>query len=186
MAWQSKAIFIGSHVWFVTLNAAYTSPNAGNVTQNGAWPDQNDPNWINWALGTIESAEIDPKPATGEEILAPTPGAVQAIDNIVPYALPEFAFTTLLTDALAIQLAYNTQQLTNAMSTTFAPNGGGGYGARGILKVQKYDHNNNLIMNWQSWVFLGLKSGLKAAPKTMTKPEYMAKLLYSPNNVGTV
>ena len=184
--WISKPLFVGAHFWFAPIGQAFTSPAAGNITQMGAWPDVGEANWTNWALGTCESFEIDPKPATGEVILTPLPGTVQATDKIIPYATPEVMFTLLYTDALAVQLALNTQKLFQTGVTQFNPNGGGSAGARGILKAQKYDQDNNLILNFQSWVIIELKSGLKGAPKTMTKPEYTATLLYSPNNTGSV
>jgi len=186
MAWQSKPIYVGSHIWLAQIGAAFLSPAAGVVSQMGQWPDPADPGWPNWAMGVVESLDVDPKMASSEIILAPTPGAVQALDEISPYAVPEISFTCLYTDALAEQLAYNTQPLANGMNEQFAPNGGGGPGVLGIIKCQKYDQNNNLLINWQSWAFIKLKSALKHAPKTMTKPEYTATLLYSPNNYGTI
>jgi hypothetical protein len=185
--WTSNSVFIGAHFWLAPVGAAYTSPApGGNISQGGTWPDVNEPNWANWALGACESFEIDPKLATGEVILAPMPGAAVAFDKVIPYAEPEVTFTLLITDVLAVQLALNTQKLFGTATTQFNPNGGGGPGQRGILKAQKYDQNNNLILNWQSWAFVELKTALKGAPKTMTKPEYVAKLLYSANNTGGV
>ncbi len=185
--WATKALYIGAHFWFVPDATAITSPSAANVSQNGIWPDESEPNWGNWALGHCESFDIDPKAATAEDILVPSPGAVQAIDSISPYAIPEVSFTLLFTDVLAVQLALNTQKLFDAPGTTqFNPNGGGAPGMKGVLKAQKYDQDNNLILNWQSWVKIMLKSPLKGAPKTMTKPDYLAKLLYSPNNTGAI
>lgn len=187
MAWTTKPIFIGAHFWFVPDGTAYTSPGpGGNVSQGGTWPDANEPNWANWALGACESFDIDPKYGTKEEILVPSPGAVQAQDVIIPYAIPEVKFVLLQTDVLAVQLALNTQKLWATATTQFNPNGGGGPGAKGILKAQKYDHNNNLILNWSSWAFVQLSGSLKGAPKTMTRPEYVATLLYSANNTGAV
>ena len=185
--WIVKPIYVGSHFWFAPLNAAFTSPSAGVVTQSGTWPDVNEPNWNTaWALGICESAEIDPKPGTEEVILAPSPGAVQATDVVVPYAVPEIKFTTLTVDVLAPQLALNTQQMFATATTQFNPNGGGGPGIRGILKCQHYDQNNNLILNWQSWAFVKLSAALKFAPKSLTKPEYIATLLASVNNTGSI
>ena len=186
MAWTSKPLFIGSHFWFAPIGAAFTSPGAGTVSQYGTWPNAAEVNWASWALGACESFDLDPKAATYEDILVPSPGAVQAVDSISPYVLPEISFTLLYTDVLAPQLALNTQQLWATATTQFNPNGGGAPGLLGILKAQKYDQNNNLILNWQSWVRIMLKSALKGAPKTMTKPDYMAKLLYSPNNTGSI
>lgn len=186
MAWTSKAIYIGTHFWFAPSGVAFTIPGAGTVSQNGTWPGQSDPNWAVWAMGYAESFEIDPKMASSEMILAPSPGTVQAVDEISPYAIPEISFTLLFTDSLAPQLALNTAQLWATANTVATPNAGGAPGIRGILKAQKYDQNSNLIINWSSWVFLKLKSALKGAPKTLTKPEYTATLLYSVNNIGGV
>lgn len=186
MSWLSKALYIGAHVWIAPDGAAFTSPSAGTISQNGAWPDVSEPNWANWAMGICESFDVDPKMAATEQILAPSPGAVQAIDEISPYAIPEASFTLLITDVLAVQLALNTQQLWGTATTQFNPNGGGAPGLKGIIKFQKYDHKNNLVLNWESWAFIKLKSPLKGAPKTMTKPEYTATLLYSANNTGAI
>lgn len=186
MAWKQQALFIGAHFWLAPLGAAFTSPAAGVISQNGAWPDQAEENWANWALGACESIDIDPKMATEELILAPSPGAVQAIDVVAPYATPEVSFTLNQTDSLAIQLALNTQQIFASATTQFNPGGGGAPGVKGILKIQNYDQNNNLILNVQFWAFVKLKSALKGAPKTLTKPEYTATLIYSPNNTGSI
>ena len=187
MSWIVKPLYVGCHFWLAPLNAAFTSPGAGNVTQNGTWPDGAETQWAAaWTLGICETAEIDPKVGTEEIIMAPSPGAVQAQDVAVPYAIPEVKFTLLTVDVLAAQLALNTQQLFATATTQFNPNGGGGPGIRGILKCQKYDQNNNLILNWQSWAFIKLAAALKFAPKTLTKPEYVATLLSSNNNTGSI
>ena len=104
----------------------------------------------------------------------------------MPRDIPEMKFTCLQVGDLAYQLALNTQALfpDDATLQQFNPNGGGGPGVRGIMKVQQYDQNNNLIMNFQTWVFLQLSGGLKGGPKTMTKAEFMGTMLYSANNTG--
>ena len=184
--WTRNPIFIGAHFWLAPLGVSISSPSAVNISQNGVWPDADEPKWAtDFALGICESFEYDPKLATAEDILAPSPGRVQAIDKISPYALPEVAFTLTTVDVLAVELALNTARLFATANTSAIPNAGKP-GLRGILKAQKYDQNDNLILNWQSWVFITLKSGLKGAPKTLTKPEYAASLLYSPNNIGSV
>ena len=183
-----KSLYIGAHFWIAPLGAAFTSPVAANITQNGAWPDAAEPNWAKWAMGICESFEIDPKLATSEVILAPSPGRVQAVDEIIPYSVPEISFTLLQTDALAVQLALNTQVLANNIvgANPATPNGGGAPGIKAILKAEKYDQDNNLILNYQTWAFIKLKSALKGAPKTMTKPDFVATCLFSPNNLGQV
>lgn len=186
----TRAMFIGSHFWFAPVGDAFTIPGAGVIAQTGAnnWPGTADPNWANWALGICESMQIDPKLGPREEILSPTPGAVQAMDVEIPYAIPEVSFTLLQAGNLALQLGLNTEKLFGVTSvvTDFTPNGGGGPGARGILKAQKYDHKNVLLWTFASWVMIELKSPLKGAPKSMTKPEFMATLLYSDNNEGAI
>lgn len=184
MSWSTKPIFIGAHFWFAPLDAAFTSPAAGTVSQDGTWPDGAEPNWDDWYIGICESFEVDPKYGTAEEILVPSPGAVQARDVQIPYAIPQVKFTMLDTPVLAPQLALNTQQLFATATEQFNPNGGGGPGIRGILKAQNYDHHNTLILNYQSWAFLQLDGSFKGAPKTMTKPGFMATLLASDNNTG--
>jgi hypothetical protein len=186
MAWTSKPLFIGAHFWLVPDGTAITSPSASNVSQNGVWPDADEPLWANYKLGACESFDLDPKYGTKEEILVPSPGAVQAVDVQIPYAIPEVKFICLFTDVLAPQLALNTQKLFTTGVTQFNPNGGGGPGVRGILKAQAYDQSNNLILNWQSWAFVQLSGSWKGAPKTMTKPEFVATLLYSDNNTGSI
>ena len=187
MAWTQKPLFIGAHFWLMPVGSNFTSPGAGGVvSQYGTWPDQNEPTWPTYALGNCESFDLDPKIATAEDILAPMPGAVQRVDVISPYALPEIQFTLNTVDSLGIQLALNTAQIFGSANTAANPNGGAAPGVKGILKIQNYDQNNNLILNIQSWVYVTLKSALKGAPKTLTKPEYMAALIYSPNNLGSV
>lgn len=187
MAWTSNPIFIGAHFWFAPKGSAFTSPAPGTITQDGAWPDVGEPNWPNWALGTCESFEIDAKYGPQEQILAPSPGAVKARDVVIPFAIPEVKFTTLVTDSLAVQLALNTGPLWgNPAATVAIPNAGGGPGVRGIFKAQKYDQNNNLLLNYQTWGLIQLATPLKGAPKAMTKPEFMVTILDSANNTGAV
>jgi len=185
MAFTKQAAFIGAHFWFVPVGTAFTSPSAATVSQNGIWPDGAEPLWPNWKLGIIESFDLDPKYGPREEILEPSPGAVQATDIIIPYAIPEIKFTTLDISPLAIQLALNTPNLMSGLADA-NPNAGGGPGVRGILKAQKYNHSNVLILNYSSWCFIQMQGSLKGAPKNMTKPEYIATLLKSVNNVGVV
>jgi len=180
-------MFIGAHFWLAPDGAAFTSPSASTVSQDGeVWPDESEANWDTWALGIVESFSLDPKHGNKEVILSPSPGAVQARDVIIPYAIPELDFVLLQTGALAFQLALNTQELFANATTQFNPNAGGGPGIRGILHAQKYDHENNLVIDWRSWAFVELKGALKGAPKQMTKPEFVATLLYSDNNTGLI
>ena len=179
-------MFIGAHFWFVPEGTEITSPSSETVEQNGVWPDADEPNWANWKLGVVGNFEIDPKYGPREEILAPTPGAVQANDVVIPYGIPECKFMLREVNSLAVQLALNTQQLWANGAEAFNPNGGGGPGVRGILKAQKYDHKNVLVLSWMSWVFLQLSGSLKGDPKAITQPEFIATLLYSDNNTGTI
>jgi hypothetical protein len=178
-------MFVGAHFWFAPKGAAFTSPGAGNIAQEGTWPDEDEPNWDNWYLGIVEGFDLDPKYGPTEQILRPSPGAVQAIDEIVPFAIPEVSITLSQVPALAWQLALNLENIWATPSDSFTPNGGGGPGVRGILKSQKYDHENNLVLDYWSWAFMKLKGALKGAPKTMTKPEFVSTLLYSSNNAGS-
>jgi hypothetical protein len=185
--WRSNPIFIGAHFWLAPNGAAFTSPGAGTISQNGAtWPDAGEPNWTNWALGVCESFDIDPKYASGEDILTPSPGTLTPTDHIIPFSQPEIAFTLAFADALAVQLALNTLAIFPTGPTVATPFGGGAPGVRGILKAQKYDQNNNLILNLTVWAFVMLKTALKGSGKAMTKPEYTAKILGAANNIGSV
>lgn len=177
-------MFIGSHFWFAPDGAAFTSPSAGIVGQDEAtWPDEDEASWAAWKLGIIETFDIDPKYGPREEVLVPSPGAVQARDIIIPYGIPEIKFTTTQVDGLAWQLALNTQALFANATVITTPNGGGGPGVRGILKAQHYDHENAFIANWMSWGVIYLDGTLNFAPKQMTRPKFMATLLYSANNI---
>ncbi len=188
MAFTTKSIFIGCHLWLAPLGDAFTSPAPGVIAQLGAanWPDSDETKWADWALGIVASFDVDPKYGPREEILAPSPGAVQAMDVLIPYAIPEIKFSLLQVSSLAPQLALNTERLFATANTVATPNGGAAPGIRGILKAQKYDQNNNLIWNWQSWAFVQLDGSLKGDPKSMTKPGFMGTLLYSDNNDGAV
>jgi hypothetical protein len=84
----------------------------------------------------------------------------------------------------AIEMALNTAAITDA-TTSINPTAGQA-GIRGYLKAQKYDQNDNLILNYQVWCFLTLKTALKLDGKSMTKPEFEAALLYSVNNPGAI
>lgn len=179
-------MFIGAHFWVVPEGTAFTSPSAGTVAQNDGWPDEDEPLWPDWNVGIVANFEVDPKYGPREEILAPSPGAVQADNVVIPYAIPEVKFMLREVNALAIQLALNAQQLWANGAETFNPNGGGGPGMRCILKAQKYDHNNILVLNWSSWAFVQLQGALKGDPKQMTQPEFIGTLLYSDNNDGSI
>jgi hypothetical protein len=183
--WKQNPIFIGAHVWFAVLGDAFTSPAPGTVSQNGAWPDVSEPKWsTDWAIGTVESFDIDPKYGPKEEILEPSPGQVQATDVIIPFAIPELKLITTKSDVLAVQLALNSTRLINGTAASFATNGSNGAGVRGIFKMQSYDHQNNLILNVTTWAVAYLSGQFKGAPKNMTKPEYLFTFLYSANNAN--
>jgi hypothetical protein len=180
----TKSMFIGSHFWVAPIGAAFTSPAAGVIAQEGVWPDADEPLWDSWYLGIVGSSEVDPKYGPSEQILRPSPGTAQATKVLIPYAIPEVSITLLQNNRLVPQLALNTQQLWGTERTQFNPNGGGGPGLECILKAQKYDHENVRILNWMSWAFIQLKGTWKQDVKAMTKPEFMATLLYSSNNTG--
>jgi hypothetical protein len=182
----TKARFIGAHFWLAPEGAAFTSPAPGNITQDGAWPDEAEAEWDNWKLGVCESFSIDPKYGPQEDVLAPSPGAVKLRDTVIPYAIPEIKFTLLQDGPLSLQLALNTQKLFATGTTQFNPNGGGGPGQRGILWAQKYDHENVALWTFVSWIMISLDGPLEGAPKTMTKPKFMARLMDSDNNTGEI
>lgn len=183
--WSTRPIFVGAHFWFAPEGAAFTSPAADTIAQNGVWPDGDEPNWDSWYLGTVESFEVDPKPGPKEQILTPSPGVVKATAVVSPFAIPEIKVTLLQTPVLVAQLALNAANIWGTNSTLLVPNSNGnGYGVNGILKVQKYDQKNALLANYITWAFMELQGAWKGAPKTMTKPEFMATVLDSVNNDG--
>lgn len=181
--WAKQNLFIGSHLWFVRSGTAFTSPVPGAVDVNNC-PDVADPLWPNWNLGNIESVTLDPKFATAEEILAPSPGRLVKVKTIVPYQTPLLSFTLKEVPKEAIEQALGAGQIDDT-TADFNPTAGTP-GMEGYLKVQNYDQDNNLILNFQVWCFLKLKTALKGDPKAMTKPEFDAEFLYSPNNIGSV
>jgi hypothetical protein len=183
MSWTRKNIFIGAHLWWARKGLAFTSPAAGTIDVNNI-PDEADPLWDSFSLGVIESFQIDPKFASAESIMAPMPGRLVKTKVIVPYQEPMIAFTLKEIPKEAIEMALGTQALTDT-STTFNPTAGTP-GMEGYLRAQKYDQENNLILNYQVWAFLRLKAPLKGDPKAMTKPEFEAEVLYSVNNQGLV
>lgn len=183
MSWTRKNLFIGSHIWFIRSGTAFTSPAPGTVS-NTSIPDTNEPLWPNYSMGVIESMQHDPKFATAEEILAPMPGHLVLTDKIIPYQTPLINFTLKEVPKEAIEMMLNCAQITDA--TTSVNPTAGTPGMRGYLKAQKYDQNDNLILNYQVWCFLTLKSPIKSDGKTMTKPELEAALLYSVNNLGAI
>ncbi len=185
--WTTNPIYIGAHFWFVPDGTAYTSPGPGGVVaQNGTWPDEAEPLWPDWKLGICESFEIDPKYGSREEILEPSPGAVQATNVVIPYTIPEVKLTMLTVPSLAVQLALNTESIWGTANTALVPNAGGGPGVRGILRCQAYDQDDNLLKAWTSWAFMQLSGTFKGAPKNMTRADFMATLLKSVNNDGQV
>src|SRR6185312_11980706 len=108
------------------------------------------------------------KPGPKEQILTPSPGVVKATAVISPFAIPEIKFTLLTTPVLAPQLALNVENIWGTNSTLLVPNSNGnGYGINGILKMQKYDQKNQLLINGITWGFMELNGGFKGAPKTM-------------------
>ncbi len=183
MSWTRKNIFVGSHLWFIRSGTAFTSPAPGTVS-NTSIPDSAEPLWDNYYFGNIESFAVDPKFASAEEILAPNLGHLVKVDMIIPYQTPLFNFMLKETPKEAIEMAFNAQTLTDA-SASFNPTAGVA-GIRGYLKAENYDQEDHLLLDWQAWVFLKLKSPLKFDGKAMTKPEFEADLLYSVNNSGNI
>lgn len=183
MAWTRKNLFIGAHLWFIRSGTAFTSPAPGTVSATSA-PDVSEPLWPNYSMGVIESMQLDPKFATAEEILAPMPGHLVLTDKIIPYSTPLIHFVLKEVPKEAIEMALNSGPITDA-TTSFNPTAGTS-GIRGYLRAQKYDQGDNLILNYQVWCFLTLKSALKMEGKSLTKPEFEAALLYSGNNLGAI
>ncbi len=181
--WTRKNLFIGAHLWFIRSGVAITSPSAGNVSVDLA-PDESEPLWDDYHLGVIESFQIDPKYGSAEDILAPMPGRLVKVKTIIPIATPIVHFTLKEVPKEAIEMALNAGPITDA-TTQFNPTAGHP-GMEGYLRMQDYDQDDNLILNTQNWVFLKLKSPLKGDPKSMTKPEFEADILYSVNNTGAI
>lgn len=171
-----KAMAIGAHAWFFFNGKDYTLPEAGTASVS-ALPDAEDTGWVK--LNDVESWELavsDEK----KEIFAPSPGVLVRSGILRLKQSLNYKFTTNQMSALALGIAFRASEELDAASYQFVPLSG--VPPLGWLKLQKYDHDNEMVFAADIWGELNVAGGLKGSASDIIMPEFEFAMLYSSLN----
>ena len=176
---------------------SFTYPNTGTpeataadtdgvVTQTGtagrmSKPGANDANWV--SLGVIEDSNDTLEPGEAKEVWRPSPGKLILFDQIRVKPKVTFKFTCGELSPFHVEVMYRTLKL-DSTSTQWNPMEG--VAKQGWLKLQRYDHNDQLRMVLDHWVELSVTGDVNMGGNDPVKPQFEAVGLYSPYNTGTL
>jgi hypothetical protein len=169
---------LGSHAWFIPEGRAFTSPDAGTVAVDD-WPDAAEATWSDYGIGDIEGWE-DTKNVETVEPRKPRPGALVRKDIITLFQSLDFKMTTNSLRRLAFELFYGSAVPLTDEEGTFVPLAA--TPSKGLLKIQRYTHENELVFAADLWVRAEITGGMKGGNGEITKPEFSFKLLDSDLN----
>jgi len=169
---------IGSHAFFIREGAAFTSPSAGTVSKTSK-PDENETTWID--LGTIESASIEHS-SDEKEVWKPSPGQLRLDDVLENKRALSFDVTVNEVSPFAFQLLFGTDDLTSA-STQYNPLEG--TTVKGWMKMQQYDHEDNIWNTVDVYVHLKINGAVEFGEDVVKFP-IRARVLHSTLNTGTL
>lgn len=167
-----------SHAWFFKEGAAFTSPAAGNVAID-AWPDAAEATWPDKFIGDIEAFE-DTKNVEKVEVRKPRVGQLVRKDIIHIFQSLDFKLTTNSLKRIAFQIMYGSAIDLDEATGDFVPLAAAP--PKGLLKLQRYTQENELVFAADLWVRLDVTGGMKGGGSDVTKPEFMATLLDSSLN----
>jgi len=174
-----KSYALGSHGWFVPENTAFTSPGPGGVVAVNLWPDKDDPIWDSKFIGDTEDFD-DKKNVEEVEVKKPAPGVLVTKDILTLFQSLEFMMTTNSLRRLAIQIMYGSAiELTDAVGE-FVPLSAPP--PSGLLKLQRYTHENELVFAADLWVRAKVEDAMKGGNNAVVKPKFTFRLLDSPLN----
>jgi len=169
---------LGSHAWFIPEGRAFTSPAPGNVAVD-AWPDADEATWANYNIGDVASCE-DTKNVETVEPRKPSPGALVRKDIITLFQSLDFKLVTNSLRRAAFELFYGSAVQLTEEEGTFVPLAA--TPVKGLLKIQRYTHENELVFAADLWVRAEITGGMKGGNGEITKPEFSFKLLDSDLN----
>ena len=173
-----KSYALGAHHWFMPEGAAFTSPAGGTVAVDD-WPDADEPTLSDYFIGDAESFE-DTKNVETVEVKKANPGVLVRKDIITFFQSLDFKITTNSMRRRAFQLFYGSDIELTTLVGAFAPLAAAP--PSGLLKIQRYTHENELVFAADLWVRAELTGGMKGGQQEIIKPEFSFKLLDSDNN----
>lgn len=182
MSLSIKTLALGAHAFFFREGDAFTLPGPGGNAAADAKPDADDDGWID--VGTIESFEDSIADEDEKKVYRPAPGHLVVKDVITTKQGMEFKFTSNELGPLALEAFYRTTQKLDGTSTQFNPLSG--VPRKGWLKLQRYDHEDNLVLVADLWVRLKVTGGMKGGNGDLVMPEFSAYLLYSALNTAAI
>jgi hypothetical protein len=169
---------LGSHLWFFKEGAAFTSPGAG-VVAVADWPDAAEATWSEKFIGDTEGFE-DTKNIEEVEVRKPSPGALVRKDIITMFQSLEFKATTNSLRRIAFEIMYGSAVALTEEEGTFVPLAA--TPPKGLLKIQRYTHENELVFAADLWVRAKLTGGMRGGNSEIIKPEFTFLLLDSTLN----
>ncbi len=174
---------LGCHAFFWREGDDYTLLAPG-VAGKDSKPDATDPDWVNRSLGVIESFDDSITDEEEKKLYQPAPGhlVIQAVITTKQGMM--FKMTSNEVTPLALEAFYRTSQKLDLTSAQFNPLSA--VPRKGWLKLQRYDHDDNLVIVLDGWVRLKVTGGMKSGDGNILMPEFEAYLLYSQYNTAAL
>lgn len=169
---------LGSHNWFFPLDAAITSPAAGNVAKEN-WPDADEPTLDDRYVGDTEEWSIK-KTVESEEVFKPNPGLLTRKDIVTFFQGLDFEITTNSLRRVAMQILLGSATELTEDVGEFPPLGAPP--PVGLWISQKYTQDNEKIFEANFWCRVDVQEA-GSGNKKLIKPKFMVKLLDSPSNI---
>jgi len=178
MALTTGARIIGNHVWFFREGDSYTVPAPGTCGRESK-PGADDTGWID--VGLVSDLKVQPQREVHERWI-PSPGQKRLYEVLESKKRIKVTFTVDDLSPFAIENLFGTLAL-NEQSEQYNPLEGSV--KNGWLKIQQYDHNDQLVNVVDLWVHLTInaETDFGDAPVSFT---FEADVLHSSLNTGSL
>jgi len=188
---NTAARILFPHAWFARTGLSWDSPTSGGPVSADTLPpvDAEDAsgNAIWTPMGPLVNAQEAPTIGSRKEIWTGTPGRLQLKEEIATKDQSEVTLTCQELSELALQLIFGAEDLgldTASGNKQFNPLEGSLLIA-GYLKIQYYDHANNLVVAADRWGGLNV-DGNYTADGDNIEYSFKHKVWYSANNSGVI
>jgi hypothetical protein len=178
-----RTMALGCHAFFWREGDAFTIPEEGTAGVNSK-PGAEDPLWPDKGVGVIESFEDAIADEDEKKVYQPAPGHLVIKDVIMVKQGMTLKFTTNEVSPLALEAFYRTSQKLDLDSAQFNPLSE--VPRKGWLKIQRYDHEDTLVVVLDAWVRLKVIGGMKGGDGNLVLPEFEAYMLYSQYNTAAI
>jgi len=175
---NTAPIVVGNHAFIFPEGEAFTSPSSGTASRS-AKPGAADTGWID--PGILDSLKVG-KSSDKRDIFAPTPGQRRLYDVIEVNRDLKFTLSLKEASPLMFEHLFGTLPL-DAASTQYNPLEGAT--KKGWLKIQQYDHADELVNTVDVFCFIEIDGDVEFGEETVSY-DLICRVLHSTLNTGAL